>query len=94
MHTATKLSIAILPRLKKLNPHAHIVFYGLYAPLNSEYLKQIGGDSFIGGEFEDGLVQIYDNLKNGKSNPSINLTSSDNQDFNQPLREDLARYME
>ena len=89
MHTATKLSIAILPRLKKLNPHAHIVFYGLYAPLNSEYLKQIGGDSFIGGEFEDGLVQIYDNLKNGKSNPSINLTSRDNQDFNQPLREDL-----
>ncbi len=89
MHTATRLSVALLPRLKKLNPHAHIVFYGLYAPLNSEYLKKIGGDSFVGGEFEDGLVQIYNNLKNGNSDPSVHLTSTDNQDFSKPLRDDL-----
>ena len=89
MHTATRLSVALLPRLKKLNPYAHIVFYGLYAPLNSEYLKKIGGDSFVGGEFEDGLVQIYNNLKSGNSNPSVHLTSTDNQDFDKPLRDDL-----
>jgi radical SAM superfamily enzyme YgiQ (UPF0313 family) len=89
MHTATRLSIALLPRLKRLNPHAHIVFYGLYAPLNSEYLKKIGGDSFVGGEFEDGLVQVYNDLITGKFSPSVNLVSTDNQEFYRPLRDDL-----
>jgi len=89
MHTATRLSIALLPRLKKLNSNSHIVFYGLYAPLNSEYLETIGGDSFVGGEFEDGLVQIYNNLREEKASPSIHLTSTDSQNFSLPLRDDL-----
>ena len=95
MHTATRLSVALLPRLKELNPAAHIVFYGLYAPLNAEYLKTIGGDSFIGGEFEDGLVQIYNNLIDGKAPILFNITSTENQKFNQPLRDglpDLSNY--
>ncbi|MBT3990729.1 MAG: radical SAM protein [Rhodospirillaceae bacterium] len=89
MHTATRLSVALLPRLKALNPKAHIAFYGLYAPLNADYLKSIGGDSFIGGEFEDGLVEIYLDL--AESNPSAgsDLTSTANLDFDRPLRDDL-----
>ena len=71
MHTATRLSIALIPHLKELNPTAHIVFYGLYAPLNAAYLKEIGGDSFIGGEFEDGLVELYKNLAEGHISISI-----------------------
>ncbi|MCH8836153.1 MAG: radical SAM protein, partial [Proteobacteria bacterium] len=34
MHTATRLAGALVPRLKRLNPTAHVCFYGLYAPLN------------------------------------------------------------
>ena len=29
MHTATRLAVALLPRVKELNPKAHICFYGL-----------------------------------------------------------------
>ena len=89
MHTATRLSVALLPRLKELNPNAHIAFYGLYAPLNADYLKTIGGDSFIGGEFEDGLVEICNNLSNGELPLSLNLTSTKRQNFDRPLRDDL-----
>ena len=89
MHTATRLSVALLPRLKELNPSAQIVFYGLYAPLNSEYLKSIGGDSFLGGEFEDGLVQIYKNLARGNPATTLNMTSTKKQYFSKPLRDGL-----
>ncbi len=89
MHTATRLSISLLPRIKKLNPEAHVAFYGLYAPLNADYLKTIGGDSFVGGEFEDGLVEIYNNLVTGNPNASINITSTKKQNFKQPIRDDL-----
>ena len=89
MHTATRLSISLLPRLKEINPHAHIAFYGLYAPLNSEYLQTIGGDSIIGGEFEDSLVEIYDSLAIGNTEVSINTTSTKKQTFNRPIRDDL-----
>ena len=89
MHTATRLSIALIPHLKELNPTAHIVFYGLYAPLNAAYLKEIGGDSFIGGEFEDGLVELYKNLADGHISISLNTISTKKQDFNIPLRKGL-----
>src|SRR5215472_18848464 len=32
MHTATRLAVALLPLIRELNPHAHVCFYGLYAP--------------------------------------------------------------
>lgn len=89
MHTATRLSVALLPRLKELNPEAHIAFYGLYAPLNAEYLKSIGGDSFIGGEFEDGLVEIYVSVAAGDTLSSEPQISTAKQIFDQPFRDDL-----
>lgn len=89
MHTATRLSVALLPRLKELNPTAHIAFYGLYAPLNAEYLKSIGGDSFIGGEFEDGLVEVYHALTSASDSAALNVTSIAKQSFDRPLRDDL-----
>ncbi len=91
MHTATRLSIELLPRLKEINPDAHIIFYGLYAPLNADYLRSIGGDSFIGGEFEDTLVGIYQNLVKNETTPTTPLISTAKQEFNQPWREDLPK---
>src|SRR5580704_13590385 len=42
MHTATRLAIALLDRVKSLNPRAHICFYGLYAPVNESHLRALG----------------------------------------------------
>jgi len=89
MHTATRLSVALLPRLKNLNSNAHIVFYGLYAPLNADYLTSIGGDSFVGGEFEDALVNLYQDLVTGERPPATPLISTAKQEFIRPWREDL-----
>ena len=56
MHTATRLALMLLEPVRKLNPRAHICFYGLYAPMNEQYLRGLGVDSVIGGEFEQSLV--------------------------------------
>src|ERR1700739_4019387 len=42
MHTATRLAAGLLPKVRELNPHAHLCFYGLYAPVNAEYLRSLG----------------------------------------------------
>ena len=62
MHTALRLSIPIAERVRRLNPDAHICFYGLYASLNADYLLRHHADSVIGGEFEEALVSRADAL--------------------------------
>jgi radical SAM superfamily enzyme YgiQ (UPF0313 family) len=56
MHTATRLAVPVIERVKLLNPRARIACYGLYAPLNRELLQGLGVDAILGGEFEPGLV--------------------------------------
>lgn len=56
MHTATRLALSMLPRLRALAPRALIVCYGLYAPLNAEQLCAEGADACVGGEFEAELL--------------------------------------
>lgn len=58
MHTATRLVSALIPQVKKLNPEAHVVCYGLYAPMNEVYLRSLGADTILGGEFEAGLASL------------------------------------
>ena len=58
MHTATPLAARLVPRLKRFNPRAKLCFYGLYAPVNEEYLRALGADAVLGGEFEDGLAAL------------------------------------
>src|SRR5579859_6102999 len=56
MHTATRLAVALLPRIREINPRARLCFYGLYAPVNEVYLRGLGVETILGGEFEEGLV--------------------------------------
>src|SRR6266700_1161390 len=65
MHTATRMVTAILPRIRQLNPAAHICVYGLYAPMNEDHLLECGADSIIGGEFEQPLRQLLRDLRPG-----------------------------
>lgn len=58
MHTATRLAAQLLPGLRALNPHAHLCCYGLYAPMNEEYLRSLGVSTILGGEFESGLAHL------------------------------------
>jgi len=62
MHTATRMAAKVLDRIKVLNPGAHLCCYGLYAPLNTAYLQKIGVQTVLGGEFEEGLVQLVKRL--------------------------------
>jgi radical SAM superfamily enzyme YgiQ (UPF0313 family) len=55
MHTATRLAIPVIDRVRAINPRATLCAYGLYAPLNSAILREHGVTAIIGGEFEDEL---------------------------------------
>jgi len=62
MHTATRLASTVVPRLRSLNPAAHLCFFGLYAPMNEDFLRALGGQTILGGEFETPLVSLYRRL--------------------------------
>jgi radical SAM superfamily enzyme YgiQ (UPF0313 family) len=57
MHTATRLAMPVIDRVRSLNSHAQLIAYGLYAPLNVQVLKDRGITTIVGGEFEDDLVR-------------------------------------
>jgi radical SAM superfamily enzyme YgiQ (UPF0313 family) len=92
MHTATRLAAQILPRLRKLNPRAHLCCYGLYAPLNEAFLRKLGAQTILGGEFEEGLVAILERVANPETVaetqplPSVSLAR---QNFVPPERQSL-----
>lgn len=75
MHTATRLAIPLIDRVKALNPTTHICFYGLYAPMNENYLRQSGVQTILGGEFEEGLVNLCKRLSKNNRSPISDLQS-------------------
>lgn len=62
MHTATRLAVPVIGRVRSVNPEAHICAYGLYAAINAEYLRSAGVDSIVGPECEADLVQLAERL--------------------------------
>jgi len=67
MHTATRIAAAAVPKIRAINPDAHLCFYGLYAPVNDAYLREtLGGQSVLGGEVEGELVRLYRHLAHGE----------------------------
>jgi radical SAM superfamily enzyme YgiQ (UPF0313 family) len=62
MHTATRLACKLIPTLRAQNSQAHICCYGLYAPMNAEYLRSLGVGTILGGEFEGRLVRLAERL--------------------------------
>jgi radical SAM superfamily enzyme YgiQ (UPF0313 family) len=82
MHTATRLAVPVIERVKLLNPSARIACYGLYAPLNRELLEGLGVEAIMGGEFEPALVA----WANGENFSEISL---DKLTFIKPDRSDV-----
>jgi radical SAM superfamily enzyme YgiQ (UPF0313 family) len=94
MHTATRLFLRIGPRVRALNPRAHLCGYGLYAPLNESALREAGVTTILGGEFEQGLVDLARRLSNPVGltlacPPDVPLISLARQQFLTPDRAGL-----
>ena len=89
MHTATRLAIEAFKRIRALNPDAHYCFYGLYAPMNEQFLRKLGAQSIIGGEFEAPLVALVDRLAQGGEGRAKSVVSLDRQKFLVPNRRGL-----
>jgi radical SAM superfamily enzyme YgiQ (UPF0313 family) len=56
MHTATRLAGPLIAAARRANPAGRICAFGLYAPLNAEWLRGLGVDEIFGGEFEEDLA--------------------------------------
>ena len=74
MHTATRLSVQLVPRIRALNPGVHLCFYGLYASVNAAFLTGLGAQTILGGEFEQGLTALVQQL--AADNPTEGLGQS------------------
>jgi radical SAM superfamily enzyme YgiQ (UPF0313 family) len=83
MHTATRLAVKAIEKVRRLNPAAHLCCYGLYAPLNEAYLRSLGVHTILGGEFEPALVSLASGAR------SERLVSLDRLQFLTPLRSTL-----
>ena len=58
MHTATRLAVPVIRRVRALNPSATLCAYGLYAPLSAELLRELGVTVVLGPEAERDLVDL------------------------------------
>ncbi len=56
MHTATRIAAAALPKIRELAPAAHLAAFGLYAPMNAAWLRDLGVEAIFGGESEPDLL--------------------------------------
>lgn len=93
MHTATRLAIELIAPIRAINPQAHLCFYGLYAPVNADYLRKQGVQTILGGEFEAGLASLANRLASNANNhadpQSEPLISLARQNFQIPDRQGL-----
>ena len=100
MHTATRLAVPLISRVRALNPDAYICCYGLYACANAELLRGLGVGTLLSGEFETGLLQLCNRLRLGEhcghwpdfGEPEI--VSTARQRFIVPDRSDLPALSE
>ena len=66
MHTALRLAVPLVARIRAVNPRCHVCLFGLYGSLNADHLLRAHGvDSVIGGEIEAPLVALIEALDAG-----------------------------
>lgn len=63
MHTATRIAVGALPRIRQLVPQAHLCVFGLYAPMNEALLRELGVGTVLGGELEPALLALGRRLR-------------------------------
>ena len=65
MHTAGRIAAAAFGRLRELAPRARLAVFGLYAPVNDAYFRELGAEAVLGGEVEPALVAFAQACRNG-----------------------------
>ena len=58
MHTATRLALPVIERVRSTNSTATLCAYGLYASLNAALLRERGVTHIVHGEFEETLRDL------------------------------------
>ena len=72
MHTATRLAAPLIARARAVNARAELAAYGLYAPLNADWLRERGVVHVLGPEAEQALVDVVESrIPNPKSQGAI-----------------------
>ena len=91
MHTATRIAVEVAKHVRTLNPQAYLTFYGLYAPMNSALLRELGAGAILGGEFEASLLQLVKRLQTNPQNETQveDLVSLERLRFRVPARRDV-----
>ena len=69
MHTATRLAGPVIAEARRVNPSARICAFGLYAPLNADWLRGLGVDEVFGGEFEEELTAFAAHAQGTQRSP-------------------------
>jgi len=95
MHTATRLALPIVARVREWQPSATIAAYGLYAPLNAEALRAAGVNTIAGPESEADLVALAETIAAGAPAPAGDAARLPRLSFITPDRAGLpplARY--
>ena len=87
MHTATRLAVEVLPRIRQLNRRVTIVCYGNYAVMNKSYLISAGVNVVLGGEAETALADLCMPLAEYKA---ANIQDPQRQRYILPDRTGLA----
>ncbi len=65
MHTAGRIAAAAFSRLHELAPRARFAVFGLYAPVNEAYFRELGAGAVLGGEIEPALVAYAKECRGG-----------------------------
>jgi radical SAM superfamily enzyme YgiQ (UPF0313 family) len=78
MHTATRLAAPLIRSVRASNPATRICAYGVYAPLNADWLRALGVNDVLGGEFEEELADIARQLANRSAFSVLGSASAEN----------------
>ena len=98
MHTATRLAVPVIRKIRSLNPSARMCCYGVYAPLNESFLRSLGVHYVLGGEFELELTRLATQesqcvTRNGGDRvPRLRFIAPDRRGLPHPSRYAMLQY--
>jgi len=91
MHTATRIALEALPRIRALAPNAELCAYGLYAPINESLLRERGVGTVLGAEPEAALLDLCERMRDGATGRGKNADATRKPRFEVPDRSILPK---
>ena len=92
MHTALRLGVHLLQRIREINPNVSICMYGLYAELNADYLLSHGVDFCISGDASIQLVGLVQSIVEEKQTEAQGLRPKIVKNGKLPSLENYAQF--